>query len=369
MKAGNVQNIQVEELSVIELSKQGRQNLRSRKYDEACQLFFLGLEREPENPYLLSGMGDASREMGNFEVAEGCYQKLLHIDENNLFALRGLGDVYKKLNRHADAISMWERYLRLRSLDKHVMSRIADSAKVLLQFERAEQMYLSIIEFAPDDRFALSGLADLQYRQGKDGEAIQIYEKILGFGGKSLHILTILGKLCLRRSNFDKAESYFRRALEIDPDNPYALYGLGNCYRWHRRYHAAIEVWQKILEDSDGTQALHTRMGDAYYHLGMQEDAARFYKRAISFGRDPFSMAGLICLAVDTGDLDTAINAFCDLVVTDDDPLYQLDMLSRRFIRDQHQHLMQSFYRQLLAHDSSARRFGKDLASALEHLC
>jgi len=228
-------------------------------------------------------------------------------------------------------------------------------------------MYLSILEFAPDDRFALSGLADLQYRLGKDGEAIQIYEKILGFGGKSLHILTILGKLCLRISNFEKAEIYFRRALETDPDNPYALYGLGNCYRWHRRYLDAIEVWQKILEHSDGTQALHTRIGDAYYHLGMMQDAARAYQRAISFGRDPFSMAGLICLSVDTGDLDTAVNAFFDLVVTDADPLYQLDMLSRRFIRDQHQHLMQSFYRQLLEFDGSKGRFAKDLASALEN--
>jgi tetratricopeptide (TPR) repeat protein len=332
-------------------------------------LFAEGLELEPDNPYLLSGMGDASREMGNFEVAEGCYLKLLHIDEKNLFALRGLGDVYKKLNRHADAITMWERYLHLRPRDKHVMSRIADSAKVLLQFERAEQTYLSIIEFAPDDRFALSGLADLQHRLGKDHEAIQLYEKILGFGGKSLHILTILGKLCWRVSDFDKGEIYFRRALEIDPDNPYALYGLGNCHRWHKRYKEAIEVWQKILEDSEGTQALHTRMGDAYYHIGMKQEAARSYRRSIGFGRDPFAMAGLICLSVDTGDLETAVNMFIELVVADDDPFYQLDMLSRRFIRDQHKHLMEGFYRNLLAGTNSYREFDADLVTAMKKLC
>jgi tetratricopeptide (TPR) repeat protein len=343
--------------------------LRARCYDDARQLFAEGLELEPDNPYLLSGMGDASRELGNFEVAEKCYLKLLDSDGNNLFALRGLGDVYKKLNRHADAISMWERYLHLRPRDKHVMSRIADSAKVLLQFERAEHMYLSIIEFAPDDRFALSGLADLQHRLGKDREAIQIYEKILDLGGKSLHILTILGKLCWRISDFDKGEIYFRRALEIDPVNPYALYGLGNCHRWHMRYVEAIEVWQKILEDSEGTQALHTRMGDAYYHLGMKEEAALAYKRSISFGRDPFSMAGLICLSVDTGDLDTAVSTFFDLVVADDDSLYQLDMLSRRFIRDKQQPLMQGFYQHLVLENSTDRELGDGLTAALQKLC
>jgi len=355
--------------SIIELSKKARQKLRARCYDDARQLFAEGLELEPDNPYLLSGMGDASREMGNFEVAEECYLKLLHSEENNLFALRGLGDVYKKLNRHTDAITMWERYLHLRPRDKHVMSRIADSAKVLLQFERAEQMYLSIIDFAPDDRFALSGLADLQHRQGKDSEAIRIYEKLLDIGGKSLHILTILGKLCWRVSDFDKGEIYFRRALELDPDNPYALYGLGNCHRWHKRYKDAIDVWQKILENSDGTQALHTRMGDAYYHIGRKEEAARSYRRAISSGRDPFSMAGLICLSVDTGDLDTAVNTFFDLVVADDDPLYQLNMLNRRVTRDQQQQIIQGFYRHLLQLDNSDRCFDNDLATALEKIC
>ncbi|MFO7812979.1 MAG: tetratricopeptide repeat protein [Pelovirga sp.] len=355
--------------SIIDLSKKARQKLRARCYSDAGQLFAEGLELEPDNPYLLSGMGDASREMGHFEVAEECYLKLLHIDEKNLFALRGLGDVYKKLNRHTDAVTMWERYLHLRPRDKHVMSRIADSAKVLLQFERAEQMYLSIIAFAPDDRFALSGLADLQHRLGKDQDAIRIYEKILGFDDKSLHILTILGKLCWRVSDFDKGEIYFRRALEIDPDNPYALYGLGNCHRWHKRYQDAIEVWQKILEDSEGTQALHTRMGDAYYHIGMKEEAARSYRRSISFGRDPFSLAGLICLSADTGDLDAAIATFLDLVVADDDPLYQLDMLSRRFIRAGQQSIMEEFYRYLLSGNHRDCTFDTDLAAALQIHC
>ena len=369
MSAGDMQKKQQTELSVIDLSKQGRQKLRSRRYREASTLFLQGLEREPENPYLLSGLGDASREMGHFDLAESCYQKLLKHDENNLFALRGLGDVYKKLARHADAITMWERYLKLRQRDKHVMSRIAESAKVLLQFERAEEMYLSILAFAPDDRFALTGLADLQHRLGKDHEAIKIYEQILSFDGNGIHILTILGKLCWRISDFDRAEVYFRRALEVEPRNPYALYGLGNCHRWHRRYQEAIEVWQKILKDSEGTQALHTRMGDAYYHIGRKQDAAESYKRAIGFGRDPFSLAGLVCLSVDTGDMDTAIDTFFDLVVNDVDPFFQLDMLSKRFERAKQTDRMQAFYRQLLQLDSPNRQLDADLAAVIEKLC
>ena len=369
MNAGEMQEKQEMEVSVIDLSKQARQKLRARRYREASDLFLQGLKREPENPYLLSGLGDASREMGNFDLAENCYQKLLQHDEKNLFALRGLGDVYKKLGRHSDAISMWERYLQLRQRDKHVMSRIADSAKVLLQFERAEEMYLNILEFAPDDRFALSGLADLRHRLGKDHDAIRIYEQILKDDGNSLHILTILGKLCWRISDFDRAEIYFRRALDVDPHNPYALYGLGNCHRWNRRYQQAIDVWQVILEDSEGTQALHTRMGDAYYHIGRKQEAAESYRRSISFGRDPFSMAGLLCLSVETEDLETAIDIFFDLVVNDVDPFFQLEMLSKRFERARQKEIMRAFYQQLLQLERPDRQIGAELATAIRNYC
>ncbi|MCK5825605.1 MAG: hypothetical protein KAG93_01120, partial [Desulfuromusa sp.] len=53
-------------LSVIDISKKGRQKLRAREYHLARELFSSGLELEPENPYLLSGMGDACRELGDF---------------------------------------------------------------------------------------------------------------------------------------------------------------------------------------------------------------------------------------------------------------------------------------------------------------
>mgnify|MGYP001301562723 CR=1 FL=1 len=58
-----------QQLSVIDLSKKGRQKFRARRYQEAMQLFGEGLQREPDNPYLLSGMGDACRETGDYSEA------------------------------------------------------------------------------------------------------------------------------------------------------------------------------------------------------------------------------------------------------------------------------------------------------------
>ena len=319
--------------SVIDISKRGRQKLRSRQYVAACELFRTGLEQEPENPYLLSGMGDACRELGDFTEAERCYRELLDVDSNNLFALRGLGDVCKKLSRCQEAVQLWDRYLVLRPQDKFVMTRIADCCKILNQYDRAEQAYRQIMQIAPGDRFAIAGLADLLHRQGKDEEAIDTYDKILEFDENELHILTIVGKLCWRISDFDRAENYFKRALNVDPKNTYALFGLGNCYRWQRQYANALEVWQKILLISAGTQALHTRMGDAYCYLTRLPEAEISYGKSLEFGEDLFATAGLICLRCERKDWESAADFFHKLVTASNDVANEIEMLVKRFIR------------------------------------
>ncbi len=345
----NIPNNNQQQPSVIDLSKKARQKLRSRQYAEAQELFRAGLEREPENPYLLSGMGDACRETGDFSEAESCYRLLLDVDKNNLFALRGLGDVCKKLNRHQEAIKLWDRYLILRPQDKFVMTRIADSCKVLQQFERAEQAYQQILKIAPSDRFALTGLADLQHRLGKDEEAIETYEKVLKFDKNELHILTIIGKLCWRISNFERAERYFSRALLVDPNNPYALYGLGNCYRWYRQYDKALEIWQKILPHSEGTQALHTRMGDAYYHLGQVTEAENSYHKSLEFGEDLFATAALVCLCSERKDWKNGAHFFWLLADSGTDAPNQIEVLIKRFIRSGQRQSMLELFRHVLS--------------------
>ena len=355
-------------LSVIELSKKARQKLRAKAYAEAKELFRAGLDKEPRNPYLLSGLGDACRETGDYEVAETSYRTLLEVDGDNLFALRGLGDVYKKLDRHEEAIPLWEKYLQLRPQDKHVMTRIADSYKTLMFFDRAEEVYQRILAQASQDRFALTGLADLQHRRGADAEAIRTYERVLAFDPDELHILTIIGKLCWRIGDFTQAEQYFRRALQVAPRNPYALYGLGNCFRWHRRYAEALKIWQKILEDSDGTQALHTRMGDAYFHLGRLTEAEQAYRRSLEFGEDMFAAAGLICLYLQRERLDAATETFQAMLQTSGDLLKRVDHLARRLLRTEQAADLRALFETLLEQGVGPQAVAEDIRKRLQLL-
>jgi len=334
--------------ALVQLSKNARRFYRQHDYLKACALYRQGLASDPQNLYLLSGLGDACRESQDYAVARVAYESLLQIEPDNLFALRGLGDLCRDEGDLGAAIQLWQRYLGLRSDDVYVMMRVADAYKALDQHERAESFYHRILELSPQDTIALTGLADLLHCNGRDLEAIACYEKILTLRKDVLQILTIVGKLCWRVADFEKAKRFFLLALDIDPDNPYALYGLGNCYRWQQDYRRAVETWQRILRHNSGTINLYSRLGDALGHLGELDEAEASYRLALGEGYDRYAKIGLIKLCCDRGDFGRAMEELNDLVSNETDPWQQINELSQRFVRAGRREAMISFYHHLL---------------------
>ena len=74
----------------------------------------------------------------------------------------------------------------------------------------------------------------------------------------------------LEADDYDTAEGYFKRALEINPDNPYALLNLGVVYDVKGEREKAIRMYEKVIKlDPDERATLSTdsdkignRLGD-----------------------------------------------------------------------------------------------------------
>ncbi len=67
---------------VINLSREGHRFLKSRQYAKARKAFNEGLEIEPDNPYLLTGMGDLLRAEKRYAECRECYLKVLEQDKH-----------------------------------------------------------------------------------------------------------------------------------------------------------------------------------------------------------------------------------------------------------------------------------------------
>lgn len=85
----------------------------------------------------------------------------------------------------------------------------------------------------------------------------------------------------LKAEKFEEAETHAKRALEEYPEELYPLFMLAKCYSKQRKYHQAIECYEKILAIEDDNIVAIGAMGYAHYKLEDHESAIRYFLNEI----------------------------------------------------------------------------------------
>jgi len=90
----------------------------------------------------------------------------------------------------------------------------------------------------------------------------------------------------LRSGNYEKALSYFKKAVEMNPLHADAYFGMGYCNGELGRWKEAINSYKQAIEIKPRYAEAYNNLGIAYYNLGRFEDAVKSYKRAIEIKPD-----------------------------------------------------------------------------------
>lgn len=304
--------------AVIELSKKGSRLFRSGKLLDAEKVYLEAREIDDENPYVLSGLGDVYRKLNRFEESGAQYDAVLKKDPNNIFALRGSGDARRGMKQPLQAIPFWLRYLEINEKDSHVMVRVADAYHKLSDFDNAIDFYEQSLAIKPYDPFALLGLGNVYYGQHDDEKALACFEKLLAKNtSHNVVLMTMIGNIYRRRKEFDRAMDHYENALELDPKNNFALFGMGDCFRGQLNMEKAVYWWGKILDQEPDNQALWTRVGDALVSLGRLDDAVIHYKSSLRVSYDLYALLGMARISQKQGDYDKACY-YCEQVLDED---------------------------------------------------
>jgi len=278
---------------VLRLSKLGRSYLRKHLYSEAEAVFREALELDSQNPYILVGLGDTTREMKKYEESIAYYERVLEFDSINVFALRGIGDSYRGILQHKRAIPYWMRYLDCNKDDIYVMVRLAESFNKTGNFDKAEAFYLQALTVNGEDKYALLGIGSLYYKVENDDKALEYFEKLLSLDDGYVAVLTMVGNIYRRRREYERAAEYYEKAASIESWNAFALYGLGDCQRGLENLDRAVFWWSKILEHEPNNQDLLTRVGDAMLNMDKLDQSLEHYMRSLQVGFDLYALLGM----------------------------------------------------------------------------
>ncbi len=89
-----------------------------------------------------------------------------------------------------------------------------------------------------------------------------------------------------KQGKYDQAGKQFEKALELKPNDAYALYGLGNTYYCKAKYDEAIKIYTKAISINPDYAKVHYSLSLAYNKMGMTREAEKEKKifRKISQG-------------------------------------------------------------------------------------
>ena len=140
--------------------------------------------------------------MGDFEGALENYKLALKINPNFLDVYNNIGNLYYELKSFKDAEKIW-----------------SDGLKV-----------------SPNNIVLLRNLGTLLFeKKGENSLAKKNFEKILALSPDKSFALNYLGMIYKSEGKFDKAERYFKNAIEVDPYYSEAYYNLSYLKKFNKQ--------------------------------------------------------------------------------------------------------------------------------------
>ncbi len=175
------------------------------------------------------------------------------------------------------------------------------------ELEEAKDSYQKALKKFPGFNRARANLARVLIRQDKIDEAIREFQRILLTGAPKPSTLTLIGYTFLLKNQPVSAETAYRHALLLQPDDTNARLGLVKCLLQQERFREAIKLLEELLEAHPQRQELWSLLANANLALDKPGRAIIALECARALGiASPDALATLGDLYLNCGQAATA---------------------------------------------------------------
>ncbi|TWU30276.1 tetratricopeptide repeat protein [Bythopirellula polymerisocia] len=122
----------------------------SRDYENSEEMFRSVLEKTPENPHAMNGLGWSLLNQKKYEEAKPWLEKSITIEENHWGALTGMAVIMREEGKLDEAVAIWERIAENSKGPNDATINLADYYLEQKEFDKAAKCYRKLIEWYPD---------------------------------------------------------------------------------------------------------------------------------------------------------------------------------------------------------------------------
>ncbi len=173
-------------------------------------------------------------------------------------------------------------------------------------------VWMDVVEKQPEGHRGYGGVASALREQGKGEEAITWYKKVLEIDPDDLEANINIGGLLQQNGRHAEAIAYFEKVLALDPQYAKAHSNIGLSFLAQGLSDAAITHFRKAIELRPDLARAHVSLGIALAQAGSMEEAKSHFLEALKtkpdFAEIAHNLVGKIYLA--QGQFPEAIDHF-----------------------------------------------------------
>jgi tetratricopeptide (TPR) repeat protein len=278
------------------------------------------LRQEPQNIRASLSLAQAHLSNNEMALAEDTYKKVLEIDPQEKRARFGLVDVYRRKGEFILAKEQLEKVLKRHPNDTKALMALGDLALLtgdagaardyfstlsslqpdsvsynyykegmvnLLEQEKGEaaSLFEKALQADPDFVPALNQLIDMLVKEKAFDKAIRRCRDQITRSPVNAHYYVLLGHLQVASDDYENARTSFEKALEINPNNPDALFSLAHLAQLSGSVNGALLRYETLRERYPNNVAILLVMATLMEKEGQFLEASAMYKAVLQ--KDP----------------------------------------------------------------------------------
>jgi tetratricopeptide (TPR) repeat protein len=208
----------------------------------------------------------------------------LHISESQKIAeMSKNGYQYLKENRIGDAIDCFSKILLLDESNNYALVGMGDATRKTGSIREAVKYYQRCLAHNPGNNYALFGLADCYKAMNQYQKAIEIWKQYLQHDDKNITVLTRIADAYRKVRDFVNSRIIYLKVLSMEPDNPYAIIGMGHLHYDFKEYKEALSYWEKMMKsgNEDVDIRILTSIGNCHRKLKTFSEGVPYFEAAL----------------------------------------------------------------------------------------
>jgi tetratricopeptide (TPR) repeat protein len=257
-----------------------------RKDAVVCFERLLGIELE-RNIFT----GFAYDELVRIFKNEGDYERLVEICErviaeqpDDIGFLGDLGDAYLKAGRAGKAVEIFEKLTKMEPDASMIFCNLGNALVAKGDFDGAEEAYQKAVEIDPLEAGTFySRLASVYYEASHDEQAKKAFLRCIEYKNNEPAYHCSLGDILVRQGRLNDAVLAYERAIEMNRGDAGAYYNrFGNILAKADHHFQAIDIFKRAIAVDPRNPFYHLHLANAYAAVGLSDMAEKTYREAES---------------------------------------------------------------------------------------